>query len=96
MLDKNNTKDNLMKMMVGTVTSTFPLNSVRATIKDADGKLVADAIKYDFQKTYKVNLRDFTFQLAADKLPAGTYTYSLRVNIARGSWEAETLTFTIS
>ena len=96
MLDKNNTKDNLMKMMVGTVTSTFPINSVRATIKDADGKLVADAIKYDFQNTYKVNLRDFTFQLAADKLPAGTYTYSLRVNIGRGGWEAETLTFTVS
>ena len=95
MLDKTNTADTLKKMMVGTVTSTFPINAVRATVTDASGNIVSEYLKYDFTKTYKVNFRDFTFKLNVAKLPAGTYTYTATVCIARGSWVAETLTFTI-
>ena len=51
--------------------------------------------KYKFQKNYKVAIRDMTYTLGADKLPAGTYTYNLQAAIARGSWNIETIEFTI-
>lgn len=96
MFKGGNTENTIKKMLNGTIESTFPLNAVRAYILDKDGNVVADALKYDFTKNYKVNIRDMTYTLAADKLPAGSYTFKLQACIARGSWEIESIPFTVS
>jgi len=95
MMKGKNTPETIKKMLAGTIESTFPLNYVRATITDADGKIVSEAFKYDFTKNYKVNIRDMTYTLNADKLPTGTYTFNLKAGIARGSWDIETIEFTV-
>lgn len=95
MMKGKNTPDTIKKMLAGTIESTFPLNYVRATITDADGNIVAEALKYDFTKNYKVSIRDMTYTLSADKLPAGSYTFKLQAGIARGSWDIETIPFTV-
>ncbi|MBQ4116833.1 MAG: hypothetical protein IJD37_05605 [Clostridia bacterium] len=95
MMTGKNTENTIKKMLAGTIESTFPLNYVRATITDANGNIVSEAMKYDFSKNYKVTLRDMTYQLGAEKLPAGTYTFNLQAAIARGSWDIETIQFTV-
>ena len=91
----DNDAESLKKMLKGSIESTFPLNYVRATIEDENGKIVKEVLKYDLIKSYKVTLRDMTFTLGADKLPAGTYTFKLKAAIARGAWEIENFQFTV-
>ena len=91
-----NTAESLMKIVNGTIESTFPINLVRTTVKDSKGEIVASAMKYDFQNTYKVNIRDTTYTLNIDKLPAGSYTFEIYVAIARGGWTIESVDFTIA
>ena len=69
--------------------------NVKAGIVDENGKIVKEVLKYDLIKSYKVTLRDMTFTLGADKLPAGTYTFKLKAAIARGAWEIENFQFTV-
>lgn len=90
-----NTAATITKMLDGTVESNFPINFVRTFITDENGKIVGDTLKHSFRKTYKVSVRDMTYKLGADKLPAGKYTFTLQTAIARGSWNAETVEFTI-
>ena len=95
MMTGKNTENTIKKMLAGTIESTFPLNAVRATITDANGNVVSEALKYDFSSNYKIALRDMTYKLGADKLPAGSYTFKLQAAIARGSWDVETIPFTV-
>ncbi len=95
MMTGKNTEKTIKKMLTGTINSTFPLNAVRATITDANGNVVREAMKYNLSNNYKINVRDMTPTLGANKLPAGSYTFKLQAAIARGSWEVETIPFTI-
>lgn len=95
MMKGQNTETSVKKLLTGTIESTFPLNAVRATVTDADGNVVGEAIKHNFSKTYKVSVRDMSYSLGIDKLPAGSYTFKLQAAIARGSWDIETIPFTI-
>ena len=95
MVTHKNDAESLKKMLKGSIESTFPLNYVRATIEDENGNIVSEVLKYKLIKHYKITLRDMTFSLGADKLPAGTYTFKLKAAIARGSWEIENFQFTV-
>ena len=90
-----NDETSLKKMLKGTIETTFPINYVRATITDSEGNIVKEVLKYDLQNNYKITLRDMTYTLGADKLPAGKYNFSLKAAIARGGWEIENFDFTI-
>ena len=90
-----NTPDSIKKMLNGAVETTFPLTYVRVTITDQNGKIVEEALEYRTARAYKYNVRNMTYDLNIDKLPAGEYTFSLRVGIARGSVEFENFKFTI-
>ena len=65
-------------------------------IRRENGKIVADHLVYDLAKSYKMNLRNFTFKLNIDDLPAGEYTLKVRAAIARGGVDLETVKFTVS
>ena len=94
-MEGKNSADTITKTLKGTVESNFPLSYVRLTIKDSTGKIVSEKLHYALPKSYKVNLRNFHYDLGLDKLPAGTYTYTLRAGIARGGVDIETFNFTI-
>ena len=94
MMKGKNTEESLQKMFAGTVESTFPLTYVLIQIKDKDGKVVGQDLLYYYTKEYKANLRNSTYKVGLDKLPAGEYNYTLRVGIARGSVEIENINFT--
>lgn len=96
MMKGKNTPESVLKMLNGTVESTFPLTYVRLTVTDVNGKTVAEHMEYDLAKSYKINLRNFTFKLNIDDLPAGEYTLKTRAAIARGGVDLETVKFTVS
>lgn len=91
----DNDEVSLKRMLKGSIESTFPINYVRATITDKDGNIIKEVLKYDLQNNYKITLRDMTYTLSADKLPAGTYNFTLKAAIARGGWEIENFDFTV-
>lgn len=95
MMKGKNTPESVKKMLGGSVEATFPLTYVRVIVRDSNGKVVGEAFEYDMAKTYKLNVRNLTFKVGIDELPAGTYTFSLRAGIARGSVEFENFQFTI-
>ncbi len=95
MMTGKNTEKTIKKLLSGTIESTFPLNAVRATITDANGNVVKEAMKYNFFSDYKISIRDMTPILGANNLPAGSYTFKLQASIARGTWDIETIPFTI-
>lgn len=94
--DDQNTPESILKTVKGTVSSNFPLSYVRATVTDADGKIVGEIYRRKFDATYKVNLRQDYSALNISKLDAGTYTFSLKAGIARGGFEIEKFDFTIN
>lgn len=96
MMTDDNDEASLKRMLKGSVESTFPMNYVRATIEDKDGNVVKEVLKYKLTNNYKITLRDMTYTLGADKLPAGTYTFKLKAAIARGGWEIENFEFTVA
>jgi hypothetical protein len=89
-----NTPENIMKTLKGTLESNYPMTYARVTITDKDGKIVAESMKYNLTKEYKINLRSMHSALNLDELPAGTYTFNLRGGIARGGVDIETFQFT--
>lgn len=93
-MDGQNTPDTIQKALQGTVESNYPLNYVRITIKDANGNIVGDVLVNNLARNYKVNLRNYHYQLGIDKLASGTYTYTLRAGIARGGVDVESFQFT--
>lgn len=90
-----NTPETIKKMLNGAIETTFPLTYVRTTVTNNMGKVVEQALEYRTGITYKYNVRNMTYKLNIDKLPAGEYTFSLRVGIARGSVEFENFKFTV-
>ena len=95
MMKGKNTADSIKKTLNGTVEATFPLNYVRITIEDKAGQVVAEHFEYGLGSAYKVNLRNFHYDLGIDKLASGTYTYNLRAGIARGGCDIEHFEFTV-
>jgi hypothetical protein len=91
----NNNSETLKTGLNGNITSTFPLNYVRITIKDKDENLVGHSIKYNLKKDYYVDLSEMYDALDLAKLPKGTYTFNLRAGIARGGKDFETFEFTV-
>lgn len=89
-----NTPENIMKTLKGTLESNYPMTYARVTITDKDGKIVAESMKYNLTKEYKINLRSMHSALNLDELPAGTYTFKLRGGIARGGVDIESFQFT--
>ncbi|MBE6642390.1 MAG: hypothetical protein E7615_01905 [Ruminococcaceae bacterium] len=89
-----NTPESVVKLLAGSLESNSPINYVRATVTDKDGKIVGEVLKYNNPNVYKANIREMSFSLGIDKLPAGTYTFTLKAGIARGTWEIENFEFT--
>jgi hypothetical protein len=81
-------------MLNGTIESNFPLAYARLTVTDKDGKIVAEHLEYYLTNSFKLNLRNFSYKLGIEKLPAGEYTFNLRSGIARGGVDLETVKFT--
>ncbi|MBE6642388.1 MAG: hypothetical protein E7615_01895 [Ruminococcaceae bacterium] len=90
-----NTPETLKKMLNGTIESNFPLAYARLTITDKDGKIVGEHLEYYLTKSFKINLRNFTYKLGLDNLEPGEYTFNCRAGIARGGVDIETVKFTI-
>lgn len=95
MMKGKNTPESLKKMLNGTIESNFPLAYARLTVTDKDGKIVAEHLEYYLTNSFKLNLRNFSYKLGIEKLPAGEYTFKVRSGIARGGVDLETVKFTI-
>ncbi|MBR5314581.1 MAG: hypothetical protein IKU45_04100 [Clostridia bacterium] len=89
-----NTPESIEKSLKGTLESNYPMTYARITITDKNGNIVAESLKYNLTKEYKINLRSMHNNLKMSELPAGTYTYKLRAGIARGGVDIETFEFT--
>ena len=79
----------------GEINSTFPLAYVRITVRDSEGKLVKSAIRYDFQRTYYIDLADMNKDLDIASLESGKYTLAIRAGIARGGVDFEKFEFEV-
>ena len=95
-MDGMNSSETIKDRLNGTIESNFPLSYVRITIKDKNGNIAAEKLHYALPKSYKANLRNMHYELELDKLPQGTYTYTLRAGIARGGVDIENFEFTIN
>ncbi|MBR5314583.1 MAG: hypothetical protein IKU45_04110 [Clostridia bacterium] len=91
----DNNAETIKTGLNGNVTSTFPLNYVRITIKDKDDNLVGHSIKYNLNNHYYIDVAEMYEALHIDTLSKGTYTFNLRAGIARGGKDFETFEFTV-
>ena len=90
-----NTPDSIQKSLKGTIESNYPLTYAYITIRDTNGQIVSQSLRYILNKQHKLNLRNLHGELNLNSLPAGKYTYNLRAGIARGGVDVETFEFTI-
>ena len=91
--DGNNTPETVLSGLNGNITCNFPLNYVRITVKDENGKTAASALRYNLPMSYSIELEEMTEELGLCSLPSGKYTFTLRAGIARGSYTFENFTF---
>ena len=90
-----NSPDSLADGVNGEIISSFPLTYVRMEVRDADNKLVASSHRYDFQRTYKMDLAPMGEELKLNELAKGEYTFKLRAGIARGGVDFEYFGFSV-
>lgn len=83
LFDGENTPESVLEAFNGDVTSNFPINYVRFTLKDASGATVSESKAYHFDKRYSLNIRKYQYDLF-NGVPAGTYTFTMRAGIGRG------------
>lgn len=79
----------------GDIISSFPLTYVRITVRDKDNKIVASSHRYDFQRTYKMDLVPMGEELKLNELSKGKYTLTIRAGIARGGVDFEKFEFEV-
>jgi hypothetical protein len=88
------TAETLMKnAIMGNVYSNFSFSYVRATVTDANGKIVAEDAEYKNINKKTINLRNLYIDFKS--LPAGEYTFNIRAGIAKGGCDVLTLPFTV-
>ena len=93
--DGNNTPETLKDGLKGVIESNYPLNYVKATIKDENGNIVKKMFVRNLGEVYTVDIAKESAELGLFDLPAGTYEYKLRAGIARGVTEFEKFSFTV-
>jgi hypothetical protein len=54
-----NTPDSIQKSLKGTIESNYPLTYAYITIKDTNGQIVSQSLRYILNKQHKLNLQDF-------------------------------------
>lgn len=94
-LDEKNSPSSIKGGLSGKITSTFPLNYAYATVKNSDGSIVRSSLKNNFTNVYELKLADMNSDLDLSSLAKGSYTYTLRVAIARGGADLESFDFVI-
>ena len=93
--DGKNSAETLKDGIKGKITSNYPMNYVRITIKDENGNLVKKVHIRNMSERYEVDLEEETTEFKLSELPKGNYEFKLRASIARGVCEFEKFTFTI-
>ena len=90
-----NTPEQITTKLLGKVVSNFPLNYVRVTIEDSNGNIVKEMFKRNLTNAFEVDIYRECYSFKLHELPAGTYKYSLKAGISRGSCEIESFEFTV-
>ena len=86
--DGKNTPETVFSGLNGRISSIFPLNYVRLTLKDGDGKTKAWVTRFLEFKEYEYTLYDEFGELVKKAAP-GKYTFTLRAGIGRGGCDIE-------
>ncbi|MBQ4116835.1 MAG: hypothetical protein IJD37_05615 [Clostridia bacterium] len=90
-----NTPEQITSKLTGKISSNFPINFMYITIEDQNGNIVKKHIKNNITEAFEIDLFRETFGLKLNELPAGTYKYTLKAGIARGSATIESFEFTV-
>jgi len=90
-----NTPESIKGSINGTIQSNYAFTYILVSLKDADGNTIKTWTMNQNLTINSLNSSVFYNVLGISSLPAGTYTYNLRVGIARGNCDVETITFTI-
>ncbi len=90
-----NTPEQITSKLTGKISSNFPINFMYITIEDQNGNIVKKHIKNNITEAFEIDLFRETFGLKLNELPAGTYKYTLKAGISRGSATIESFEFTV-
>ena len=93
--DGKNTADSIKNGINGTISSNYPMNYVRITIKDENGNVVKKVYVRNLSEKYEIDLVKESADFTLSDLPKGNYEFKLRASIARGVCEFEKFNFTI-
>ena len=90
-----NSPEQITSKLAGKISSNFPINFMYITIEDQNGNIVKKHIKNNLSEVFEIDVFRESFGLKLNELPAGTYKYTLKAGIARGSATIESFEFTV-